>query len=461
MQHNRWKRMRNIESHGSRTSRRGFLGRSFRVAAFSLAAPHSLGLRGGVPPSERLNLAFVGVDGRGAANLNGLGGENVVALCEVDVSRGVQARQRFPQAAFFQDYRRMLDAVGNSVDGVVVSTPDHTHASVVMASLDLGKHVYCEKPLGHNLYETRRMTDVARAKRVVTQMGNQGHSFDSIREFVEIIQSGMIGKVREVHARCQSNYRPRNHRVRPIETPVVPEGLDWDLWLGPAPVRPYHPAYHPGKWRGWVDFGGGVVGDWVCHIVDPVFGALDLGAPVSIRAEASEYDDPRVRAETYPPGCTIRYEFPAKGERPAVTLYWYDGVAVPPRPPQLESNREFPGMGAVVIGDQGAVMYGSHGASGVQLIPQARARLYQKVPQRIPRSPGHHEEWIMACKRGTEAGSGFSYGGPLTEIAMLGLLALRFNRQELNWDAASLRVTNLPEANAWIHPPRRPGWEIG
>jgi hypothetical protein len=195
-------------------------------------------------------------------------------------------------------------------------------------------------------------------------------------------------------------------------------------------------------------------------VVDPVFWALDLGAPMSVRAEAAEYDDPRVRAETYPPGCTIRYEFPARGDRPAVRLTWYDGSATPPRPPELEPDRKIPGIGAIVMGEKGTIMYGSHGASGVQLIPQARMQAYSKPPQRIPRSPGHHEEWVIACKGGRRPGSNFDYGGPLTEIAMLGLLALRFQRQKLVWDSANLRVTNHAEANAWINPPRRKGWEL-
>jgi predicted dehydrogenase len=444
----------------STLTRRRFLHCTTGLTAFSLVGPHVLGLRGATPPSGRLNLAFIGTAGRGEANLNDLASQAVVALCDIDDQRSAAARQRFPQAKAFRDYRRMLDAVHAEIDGVVVSTPDHTHASPVLAALDLGKHVYCEKPLGHSLFEVRRMTEAARAKGVATQLGNQGHSFPSIREFVEMIQTGTIGPVREVHARCQSNYRPRDFRVRPADQPPVPAHLDWDLWLGPAPSRAYHPVYHPGKWRGWVDFGGGVVGDWVCHVVDPVFWALELGAPTSVEATAVEYDDPQVRTETYPPGCAIRYEFPARGDRPAVKLTWYDGVVTPPRPAELEPNRQVPGTGAYVVGDRGTIMYGSHGASGVQLIPQARSQAYQKPPQRIPRSPGHHQEWVIACRGGRRAGSHFDYGGPLTEIAMLGLLALRFNGQKLLWDSAALRVTNLPAANAWINPPRRPGWEI-
>lgn len=442
------------------TNRRAFLQRASRLGAVSIVAPHILALRGATPPSDRLNLAFIGTAGRGGDNLGGLGTENVVALCDVDTARCAQAAQKFPKARSFQDYRKALDAVGNEIDGVVVSTPDHTHGSIVLAALDLKKHVYCEKPMGHSIQEVRRMMQSAQRQRVVTQLGNQGHSFPSIREFVEMVQSGAIGTVREIHARCQSDYRPRQHRVRPTETPPVPPNLDWNTWLGPAPVRPYHPVYHPGKWRGWVDFGTGVLGDWTCHVIDPVFWALDLGAPQRVTAEADEYQDPRVRSETYPPGCKIRYEFSARGNRPAVTLTWFDGKRTPPRPAELEPGKDIPGIGAIVIGDQGKIIYGSHGAAAARLIPETRWRAYQKPAQTIPRSPGHHEEWAMACKRAGRAGSDFSYGGPLTEIALLGLIALRFPGQTLEWDGPAMRITNHAEANAWVKPDRRSGWEI-
>lgn len=293
-------------------SRRRFLATGTGLAAFSLAPLHLLG-RGGQPPSDRLNLVFVGVGGRGAANLAELAGENVLGLCDVDESRAAEARRQYPKARFDRDFRRLLDAVGRETDGVVISTPDHTHAVVALRALQMGKHVYCEKPLAHSLGEIRRLTLAAREARVATQLGNQGHSSESIRTFCEMIRAGALGPVREVHAFAQNSYCPRDHRTRPPETPPVPPGLDWDLWLGPAPARPYHPAYHPGKWRGWVDFGTGIVGDWVCHVLDPIFWALELDAPVAVTARALEYDDPRVRAETYPPGCVIVYEFPARG----------------------------------------------------------------------------------------------------------------------------------------------------
>jgi predicted dehydrogenase len=236
--------------------------------------------------------------------------------------------------------------------------------------------------------------------------------------------------------------------------------VDWNNWISAAPYRPFHPVYHPGKWRGWVDFGTGVLGDWTCHIIDPVFWALDLGAPNSVQAEADEYTDPRVRAETFPPGCSIRYEFPARGSRPAVGLTWFDGRRVPPRPPELEPGKDVPGMGAIVLGEKGTILYGSHGAAGARLLPETRWRAYQKPPQTIPRSQGHHEEWALACKQGGRTGSPFGYGGPLTELALLGAIALRFPGQRLDWDSAAMRIANHKEANAWLQPPRRKGWEI-
>ncbi len=444
-------------AHRRTSSRRAFFQRS---ALFTIVAPHVLGLHGATPPSGRLNLAGIGAGGRGRADLDELAGENIVALCDVDEQRCADSRKKFPRAKFYRDYRRLLDELDKEIDAVVVATPDHTHAVIAMAAMQQSKHVYCEKPLAHSLHEVRQLTEAARAKGVRTQLGNQGHSFDSIRQFCELVWAGAIGPVREVHAWCQNSYRPRNHRVRPVETPAVPATLDWDLWLGPAPQRPYHPAYLPGSWRGWVDFGTGIIGDWTCHVIDPVFWALNLGAPSSVQADAVEYDDPALRAETYPPGCILRYEFPARAGRPAVKVTWYDGSQKPPRPDELEANRQLPNIGAVIIGDQGKILYGSHGAGGAQLIPKVRNDAFPRPAQTIARSPGHQAEWVAACKGGSPAGSNFNYGGPLTEVALLGVLALRFNRQKLEWDAPACRITNHDAANALIRPPYRTGWTL-
>jgi predicted dehydrogenase len=380
-------------------------------------------------------------------------------LCDVDQTRAADAFKLAPNAKVFQDFRVMLDQLDKQIDAVVVSTPDHTHAVAAMMALERGKPVYCEKPLAHSLYEVRRLTEFARAKKLPTQLGNQGHSTDSIRQFVEMIQAGAIGTVREVHAWCQNSYRPRDYRVRPTETPPAPPNLDWNLWLGPAAYRPYHPVYLPGKWRGWVEFGTGILGDWNCHVLDPVFWALDLGAPTTVQARAADYDDPRVRAETFPAICTIDYEFPAKGGRPPVKVRWFTGK-LPPRPEELEPDRKLVGIGALVIGDQGKIMYGSHGAAGAQLLPSARDKDYVRPPKTLPRVKGHHEDWIEACKGGSVSGSPFDYGGPLTEVALLGVLAMRLNGQKLGWDAARLRFTNSTEANQLIRMPYRDGWHL-
>lgn len=446
-------------SFSFRTSRRRFLVSGLGLAACSIVPPHLLG-RGGEPPSERLNLVFVGVGGRGGANLSELAGENILGLCDVDESRAAAARKQAPRARFDRDFRRLLDAVGREAEGVVISTPDHTHAVVALRAIQMGKHVYCEKPLAHSLGEIRQLTQAARQARVVTQLGNQGHSTESIRTFCEMIRAGTLGAVREVHAFAQNSYRPRGYLTRPTETPPVPPELDWDLWLGPAPARPYHPVYHPGRWRGWVDFGTGIVGDWVCHVLDPIYWALELDAPTAVTARALEYDDPHVRAETYPPGCVIEYEFPARGARPPVKVFWYEGACPPPRPPALEAARQLPQFGAWIVGERGQVLHGSHGAGGWQLLPRARHQAYQPPPPTLPRVPGHHADWVRACKGGPVSSANWDYGGPLAEVALLGVLAQRFNGQRLEWDARNLRVTNLPAANAFIQPAYREGWRI-
>lgn len=438
-------------------SRRRFLASTPALVAFAAVPAAVLG-RGAQPPSDRLNLVFVGVNGRGGANFSELAGENVVGLCDVDESRAAEARKRAPRAKFERDYRRLFDAVGAEADGVVVSTPDHTHAAIALRALQMGKHVFCEKPLAHSLGEIRRLTEAARQANVATQLGNQGHSSESIRSFCEMIRGGALGTVREVHAFAQNSYRPRGFTTRPAETPPVPAGLDWDTWLGPAPVRPYHPVYHPGKWRGWVDFGTGIVGDWTCHVLDPIYWALDLGAPAAVTANALDYADPRVRAETYPAGCVIVYEFPAQGDRPPVKVTWYEGGCPPPRPAELEPQRQLPQFGAIIVGDQGKALHGSHGAGGWQLLPRARDNAYQRPAASIPRVPGHHADWVRACKGGPISSANWNYGGPLAEVALLGVLAQRFNGQRLEWDAAAMKVRNLPAANALVAPPWREGW---
>lgn len=441
-------------------SRRRFLCATTTVASVWIVPGWVLGLQGAQPPSRKLNIACIGVGGRGGANLSACAGENIVALCDVDQSRAEPNWAKFPKAKRYRDFRRMFDEMAGQIDAVVVSTPDHTHAVAVMRAIQEGKHVYCEKPLAHSIAEVRAIQAAARQRGVATQLGNQGHSSGSIRRFHQMIRSGAIGAVREVHAWCGSRYTKVDELARAKEPMPVPQGLDWDLWLGPAPYRPYNACYLPGKWRGWLAFGTGVIGDWVCHVVDPVFWALDLGAPVTVQAQVTGYD-PKLHSETCPPGTIVTYQFPAKDQRPAVRLVWYDGVSRPTRPPEL-GQEKLPEIGALVLGDKGKILYGSHGAAGCRIIPDEQMEEYRQVeqPSSIPKSPGHHAEWLRACKGGPPAGSGFDYGGPLTELALLGIIAFRLPGTLLQWDAAQMRFTNSAEANRYLSRPYRAGWSL-
>jgi len=307
--------------------------------------------------------------------------------------------------------------------------------------------------------EVRTLMRAARQCNVIAQLGNQGHSFDSIRSFCEWIWSGAIGAVHTVHAFAGSQYSRIAQLGQIEDRPPVPAGLDWDLWLGPAQYRPYHPAYLPGKWRAWTPFGSGVIGDWVCHVVDPVFWALDLGAPAAIQAEVMDYD-PQKHGLTFPPGSKITYEFPAKGPRGPVKLIWFDGGAKPPRPAEMEPDDKLPGIGAVVMGDKGTIVYGSHGAGQLRLIPAAKMEAFPKPAKTLPRVKEHHLDWIEAVKNGRPAGSSFDYGGPLTEIALLGIVAIKLAGRRLEWDSPKMRFTNSQEATNFLVPKLREGWSL-
>ncbi|HNT89897.1 MAG TPA: Gfo/Idh/MocA family oxidoreductase, partial [Candidatus Hydrogenedentes bacterium] len=324
-------------------SRRAFLGQAAGVAAagaaFQIVPRHAIGGAREKAPSEKLNIAGIGVGGMGAANLRALQSENIVALCDVDHAYAAKTFAEYPNAARYTDYRVLLENE-RDLDAVVIATPDHTHAVIAMAAMRAGKHVYCQKPLTHTVYEARTLAEAAKATGVRTQMGIQGHSSKEARQICEWIQAGVIGAVREVVAWCSLTYYPWGHAgwssplaARPTETPAVPESLDWDLWIGPALFRPYHPTYHPLTWRSWWDFGCGMMGDRGAHTLDPVFWALDLGAPSSV--EASNTD---LNPETYPIASVVRYEFPARGALPPVTVTWYDGLQ-PPAPAGLGDAR--------------------------------------------------------------------------------------------------------------------------
>lgn len=442
-----------------KVSRREFLhGAASAVAAFTIVPRHVLGM-GVTPPSDKLDIACIGVGGRGGDNVRGVSGENIVALCDVDLRRADRSLKEHPKAKRYRDFRKMLDKIDKQIDAVVVSTPDHTHAVACMAAIKRGKHVYCEKPLAHSVYEIRQLIKAARRHKVVTQLGNQGHSSGDIRKFCEWIWDGAIGNVREVHAASGAVHCMISQLPRLKEKHKVPSELDWDLWLGPARYRPYHPLYLPGSWRAWMPFGSGAIGDWVCHVLDPVFWALDLGAPTTVQARAKGYD-PKKHADTFPMGTVVKYEFPARGKRGPVTLLWFDGVEKLPRPDDLEPGRNVPSTGAIVIGDKGTIMYGSHGAGGVRLIPETKMRAYEQPPQTLPRARGHHNDWLQAIKNGKQAGSNFDYGGPLTELALLGIIATKMLGRKLQWDSRNMRFTNCDEANRFVNPPYRKGWTL-
>ncbi|MGA2621416.1 MAG: Gfo/Idh/MocA family oxidoreductase [Thermoguttaceae bacterium] len=445
----------------SEMKRREFLKGAAAAAAVATVVPRCAVARSGEnPPSEKLNIAGIGIGGMGGGDIDAVaGGNNIVALCDVDMNYARGTFGRHPKAKQFQDFRKMLDAMDKQIDAVVVGTPDHNHAVTSIAAMRHGKHVYCEKPLAHSVYECRQMAKVAKEQNVVTQMGNQGHSFESCRLLVEWVRDGAIGKVHTIHCGCAAVNSAVGALGQLKQKHKVPDTLNWDLWLGPAPQRDYCPAFLPYQWRGWVPFGNGTVGDWVCHVVDPVFWALDLGAPKTIVSDVKDYD-PKTQAEAFPPGEKIIVEFPAKGDRGPITMYWYSGTVHIPRPADLEQGRNPVDTGAVVLGDKGTIMYGSHGAGGVRIIPESKMQAYKRPAQKLPQAPEHHQDWLQAIRKGKKAGSDFSYGGPLTEIAMLGVIASKMPGTKLEWDGEAMRFTNSPAANALVNPPYRTGWTL-
>jgi predicted dehydrogenase len=412
-----------------------------------------------VAPSEKLNIAGIGIGGRGEGDLHECGSENIVALCDVDDAHAARVYKKYPKARKWRDFRKMLDEQ-KDIDAVVIATPDHLHAVCAMAAIKRGKHVYCEKPLSHCIWEARQMAEAAREAGVATQLGNQGQASEGNRLVSEFIWDGAIGPVREVHAWSNRPISPRGIG-RPKETPPVPATLDWDLWLGPAKQRPYHPAYLPFRWRGWWDFGTGVLGDIGCHQLDPVFRALKLGYPTTVEACSSNMDEGvGVKNETAPKASIVRFEFPQRQEMPPLTLTWYDGGLMPQRPPELQEGRRFGNADDnLFIGDKGKML-------GHRLIPETRMQEYKKPPEKIPRSPGHHKEWLIACKGGPPARANFDWAGPLTEVVLLGNVALKMEKQlyekglKLHYDGPNMRVTNLPEANRYIRDAYRDGWTL-
>ncbi len=430
--------------------RRTFL-KGAAIGGFSFLFLRASKMAFGFPQNEKLNIAMIGAGGRGRGNLDGVLSENIVALCDVDERLAHSARQACPNARFYKDFRKMLEQMRNQIDAVVVSTPDHTHAVAAAMAIRMGKHVYCEKPLTRTIWEARMLRNLARRYKVATQMGNQGTASNELRQGVEVIQSGVLGKVTEIHVWSNRPVWPQGI-PRPKEEAIIPDGLDWDLWLGPAPKRPYHDAYHPFNWRGWIDFGTGAIGDMACHTMNMAFWALNLRDPISIEAETSG-----VNGETFPKWSIVRYQFPQRGDLAPCKMVWYDGGQKPPV--ELLQGEQMADSGLLLIGSEGTLYSpGDYGTPFV-LLPREKFANYQPPAPSIPRSPGHHQEWINACKGGPAAMSNFDYASALTETALLGNLAI-ITGERINWDAKRMKAVNSPKADKLVRPAYRKGWTL-
>jgi predicted dehydrogenase len=435
-------------------SRRRFVKRTAFVAG-ALSFPF-VATRNVLGANEKLNIACIGVGGKGASDVANVDNENIYALCDVDEINAAASFKKYPQAKRFKDFRVMLEKEGKHIDAVTVSTPDHMHAPAALRAMKMGKHVYCQKPLTHTIYEARQMAETARKHKVASQMGNQGHCNPATRRLVELIQAGVLGKVNEIHVWTDrpNNWWPQGVN-RPTDTPPVPPTLDWDLWLGVAPQRPYHPSYVPFKWRGIWDFGTGALGDMACHCMDLAFFSLKLGAPASVEAQSSE-----VNSESAPLWSIINYEFPAQEGQPPVKMTWYDGGKQPAA--ELVKDTELSGNGIILIGGKDTLYVPNYWGAG-KFLSGAKVEDFKSTPETLPKPPGfernHHQEWLDACKGGRKALSNFDYSGPLTEAVLLGDVALRAGKKIL-WDAGSLKVTNMPEANRYIRTEYREGWKV-
>lgn len=460
-------------------TRRRFLQSTAVLGACAVVPRHVLGGEGQVAPSDKITLAGIGTGGQGIQNMMALAQfpeVQVVAVCDVNRGSGgylswnwgqgkeqreagreptraaveeYYAKER-PAGTFkgirtYSDYRELL--AKEDVDAVMIATPDHAHAVITMAALKQKKHVYCEKPLAYTVNETRQVAEAAKRAGVATQLGNQGQASEEARLTCEFIADGAIGGVHEVQVWSPARFWPwPAWEGRPKETPPVPDGLDWDLWLGPAPARPYHPAYCPWTWRNWWDFGTGLLGDLGCHKMSTIFKALNLTHPTSVEACCT-----RVDSDIYPLGVIAYFEFPARGDMPPVKLTWYDGGLKPPVPKDLEPER---GISDVMyFGDKGTLM-------GHRLVPETRMQAYGRPPKKLDRSPGHHKEWVDACRGGKPAGANFvDHAGVLTETCMLGNVALRAGKK-LMWDGPNFKITNDEAANKLLHREYREGWSL-
>lgn len=493
-------------------TRRDFVAGTASVALGALVAPpmivprHVLG-RGYQAPSDTLNIAYVGVGGMGMDNWSRMVTQNCVAVCDVDFGyveksladrvrppgaftppstlsaddarawlakrtadakmryeNGLLLQQQYMRAPRYADYREMLDKQ-RDIDAVVVATPDHMHAMIALRAMQMKKHLYVQKPLTYSVMEARAVAKAARDSRVVTQMGNQGHSSEGTRRIKEVLASGVLGPISEVHVWTD---RPRGWwpqgvgRPVPAVAPPIPDKLSWDLFLGAVPEIPYNPTYHPFSWRGWVDFGVSAIGDMGAHLIDQPYWALNLGYPSSITASSTPWGGDVKAPASYPLAATVQYEFAARGDRPAVKLHWYDGGLLPPRPASLPDEVSLSGDGGgIFVGSKGVMMYGTYGANPM-VFPASTAVAAEAVPKTEPRIMVSHEQnWFDACKGTGTATSPFEYAAPLTEVMLLGLVALRAGAgRKIYYDGDAMRVTNVPEANAFLTREYRSGWSL-
>jgi predicted dehydrogenase len=444
---------------GKRMSRRNFVNDVAQAGlAFTIVPRHVLGGRGFVAPSDKLNIASIGCGGKGWSDIQGVSAENIYALCDVDWHSAQDAFTAYPQAKKFRDFREMLDREGKNIDAVTVSTPDHVHAAATMAALRMDKPVFCQKPLARTLGEVRAVAAEAGRRRLPTQMGNQGHTFEGMRQIREWVEAGVIGTVREVNYWTNRPIWPQGID-RPLEAFNTPPWIDWNLWLGPAPERPYAPNYAPFNWRGWWDFGTGALGDMACHGMDAAFWGLDLRYPTKIEAETTEHHE-----ESPPKSSRVTYWFPERNGRPEVKVIWRDGGLWPPRPAALESAVSWPPEdigGQMWIGDSGALLAGMYGENPRLVDPVKDKELKASPPAQVyPRSPGVYAEWINAIKGGPMPNSNFAgYSGPLTEMVLLGCLAVRTGTT-LTVNPSTGEITSPTIPAEWMRPHYRDGWSL-
>ncbi len=454
-----------MAEQSSKLTRRAFLAATTTTAALTVAGCKTNSAQ--VTPKKRspnelVNCAGIGVGGKGLSDIMNCRKENVVALCDVDQRRAEEAYYRLPDAKRYTDYRKMLEEMGDRIDAVTISTPDHTHAPAAYMAMEMGIHVYVQKPLTHTVAEARLLSETARKNNVVSQMGNQGHSGNGVRELCEIIWDGAIGDVREAHIWTD---RPSGRWPQGVGEPLpkqpVPAELDWNLWLGAAPVRDFNTGYVPHKWRGWWDFGCGALGDMACHIMDPAFWALRLGDAKTFSCEIVSMED--WNTQTPPARSVIKYSFPARAAMPPVAVYWYNDGVRPPRPEGVPEGEELGDgkNGSYFVGSEGVATSGEYGGNS-RLLPDARMAEYTLPEPTVDRVPGqnHYRDWLDAIKGLKQAAcSDFSYAGPFTEMVLVGALALK-SGETVEYDVARGQVTNNPKANAMLTKAYRQGFEL-